>query len=408
VRVTPVEFQRLRNSRDRAFRQRLYQAFFGCFAQLRETFGQSLYGTVKSDLFRARSRRHASCLEAALHRNNVPVDVFGALTRHVREALPLVHRYQRLRARALGLTQLEIHDMYCPLGRAPARKWTPAEACRDVLESVRPLGAEYGQRLASAFRSRWIDWHPQGGKRIGAYCAGSVYDAHPYVLLNYTGEFDSVSTLAHEMGHAMHSDFSNRAQPYPTAAYSIFVAEVASTVNEALLAAHLLEHASSDEERLFLLTNRIDSIRGTLFRQTMFAEFEQTIHRRVEQGSVLTGEQASELYGSLFEVYHGCDEGAMKTDPAVAIEWAAVPHFHYNFYVYQYATGIIAAEALSQALLAGEPGSADRYIAFLSAGGSQHPLDVLRLAGVDLESDAPYRAAFEGLERLLDELDSLL
>jgi oligoendopeptidase F len=408
VRVTPVEFQRLRGHRDREFRQRLYDAFLGCFASLRETFGQSLHGTVKSDWFRARSRGHGSCLEAALHRNKVPVGVFTGLIEHVHEALPLMHRYQRLRARALGLDQLEIHDLHCPLGAAPVRRWTPQQACRDVLESVRPLGAEYHGRLETAFRNRWIDWHPSDGKRIGAYSAGSAYDAHPYVLMNYTSEFDSVSTLAHEMGHAMHSDFSNRAQPYPTAHYSIFVAEVASTVNEALLAARLLEHADSDEERLFLLTNRIDSIRGTLFRQTMFAEFELGIHRRVEEGLPLTGQQATDDYRELVEIYHGCAQGAMKPLDEAAIEWAAVPHFYYNFYVYQYATGIIAAEALSHALLSGEPGAADRYTEFLSAGGSQHPLDVLRLAGVDLESDEPYRAAFKGLERLLDELESLL
>ena len=408
VKVTPVEFSRLRNSRDRAFRQRLYDAFLGCFARLRETFGQSLYGAIKSDVFLARSRQHPSCLAAALHRNNVPIAVFERLVSHVREALPLLHRYQRLRARALGLEQLESHDLYCPLGAAPIRRWTPAQACRDVLDSVRPLGREYARRLTAAFENCWIHWPAAEGKRIGAYAAGSAYDVHPFVLLNYTGEFESVSTLAHEMGHAMHSDFSNRAQPYPTANYSIFVAEVASTVNEALLAVHLLGRATNEEERLFLLTSRIDSIRGTLFRQVMFAEFEQAIHSRVEAGEALTGQCASEIYAELLAEYHGWNEGAMKPSQDAAIEWAVVPHFYYNFYVYQYATGIIAAEALSQALLAGEPGAVDRYIAFLSAGGSQHPLDLLRLAGVDLESDALYQGVFDGLARMLDDLEALL
>ncbi len=408
VKVTPVEFSRLRCSRDRPFRQRLYDAFLGCFARLRETFGQSLFGAIKSDVFLARSRKHPSCLAAALHRNNVPVAVFEGLLSHVHEALPLLHRYQRLRARALGLEQLESHDLYCPLGSAPLRRWTPAAACHDVLDSVRPLGPEYARRLTAAFQDRWIDWQATEGKRIGAYSAGSAYDVHPFVLMNYTGEFESVTTLAHEMGHAMHSDFSNRAQPYPTANYSIFVAEVASTVNEALLAAHLFERAADDEERMFLLTSRIDSIRGTLFRQVMFAEFEQAIHTRVEAGEALTGERASEIFAELLARYHGFDEGAMKPSPDAAIEWAAVPHFYYNFYVYQYATGIIAAEALSQALIAGKPGAVERYIAFLSAGGSQHPLDVLRLAGVDLESDALYHAVFDGLARMLDELEVLV
>jgi oligoendopeptidase F len=262
--------------------------------------------------------------------------------------------------------------------------------------------------LSAAFQERWVDWQAAEGKRIGAYSAGSAYDVHPFVLMNYTGEFESVTTLAHEMGHAMHSDFSNRAQPYPTANYSIFVAEVASTVNEALLAAHLLEQATDDEERMFLLTSRIDSIRGTLFRQVMFAEFEQAIHTRVEAGEALTGQCASEIFAELLATYHGWNEGAMKPSPDAAIEWAAVPHFYYNFYVYQYATGIIAAEALSQALLADEAGAVERYITFLSAGGSQHPLEVLRLAGVDLESDALYKAVFEGLAKMLDELETLV
>ncbi len=408
IKVTPVEFSRLRSSRDRDFRQRLYDVFFGCFAKLRETFGQSLYGAIKSDLFLARSRNHDSCLAAALHRNNVPVAVFDGLVSHVHDALPLLHRYQRLRARALGLEQLESHDLYCPLGSAPLRRWTPAEACGDVLESARPLGSEYSERLRAAFENRWIDWQARDGKRIGAYSAGSAYDVHPFVLMNYTGEFETVTTLAHEMGHAMHSDFSNRAQPYPTANYSIFVAEVASTVNEALLAAYLLERAADDEERVFLLTSRIDSIRGTLFRQAMFAEFERTIHQRVEAGEALTGQRFSEIFVEILGRYHGWEDGAMKPSQDAAIEWAAVPHFYYNFYVYQYATGIVAAEALSQALLAGEEGAVERYIAFLSAGGSEHPLDVLRLAGVDLESDAPYVAVFDGLSRMLDELEALV
>jgi len=408
VKVTPVEFGRLRSSRNRAFRKRLYAAYLGCFAGLRETFGQSLYGAVKSDVFVARSRNHDSCLASALHRNNVPVTVFEGLIRHVHEALPLLHRYQRLRARALGLDQLESHDLYCPLGSAPLRRWTSSEACRDVLESVRVLGPEYNRRLTAAFENRWVDWNAADGKRIGAYSAGSAYDVHPFVLMNYTGEFDSVTTLAHEMGHAMHSDFSNGTQPYATANYSIFVAEVASTVNEALLAAHLLERATDDDERMFLLTSRIDSIRGTLFRQAMFAEFERAIHRRVEAGEALTGQRASEIFAELLARYHGWNEGAMKAAPDGAIEWAAVPHFYYNFYVYQYATGIIAAEALSQALLAEEPGAVERYIAFLSAGGSDHPLDVLRLAGVDLESDTLYHSVFKGLERMLDELEGLV
>jgi oligoendopeptidase F len=408
MRLTPVEFQRHRTSTDRDFRQRLYKSYISTYAGFRETIGQTLNGAVKAHHFVSKARGHSGCLEAALHRNNVPVGVYDGLIDRVHEALPLMHRYQRLRAKALGLELLESHDLFCPLGGRPAHKWSIEEAQADVLASTQPLGTRYQERLQHAFENRWVDWHARDGKRIGAYSAGSAYDVHPYVLMNYTGEFDSVSTLAHEMGHAMHSDFSNRKQPFSTASYSIFVAEVASTVNEALLAAHLLERASDDEERLFLITHRIDSLRGTLFRQAMFAEFERDIHRLVERGEALTGQRASELYREILSRYNGWDQGAMKVWEEGVIEWAAIPHFYYNFYVYQYATGIVAAEALSHAMLTSEPNAADRYLNFLSSGGSAHPLELLRDAGVDLESDAPYRAAFDVLAGLLDQLDELL
>jgi oligoendopeptidase F len=271
-----------------------------------------------------------------------------------------------------------------------------------------PLGPGYVEPLSRAFEERWIDWHPVPGKRSGAYATGAAYDVHPYMLLNFNGDFESVSTLAHEAGHAMHSHFSNTTQPYPCADYSIFVAEVASTFNEALLIERLLDAASARDERVFLLGSWLDGIRATLFRQTFFAEFELRIHERSERGEALTGEALSALYLDLLRAYQGHDEGACEVDELFGIEWAAVPHFYYDFYVYQYATGIVAANKLASDVLAGSDDARRRYLAFLTSGSSADPLDLLRRAGVDLESKEPYDAAFRSIDRKLDDLEALL
>jgi oligoendopeptidase F len=282
------------------------------------------------------------------------------------------------------------------------------QAAELVRDSMAPLGDRYADPLRRAFEERWIDWHPMPGKRSGAYASGSAYDVHPFMLLNYNGDYESVSTLAHEVGHAMHSHFSNRTQPYPTADYSIFVAEVASTFNEAMLQESLMKRATDREEKLFLLSGQLDGFRATLFRQTMFAEFELLIHEKVERGESLTGEALSALYLDLVRAYHAHDEGICEVDERHAVEWAVVPHFHYNFYVYQYATGITAATALSEAVLAEEPGARDRYLRFLSAGGSDYPLQLLREAGVDLTRPEPYEATMRAMTRALDRLEALL
>lgn len=281
--LTPVNVQKVRTSADREERRAGMTRYFSAYGAFAETFAQNLLATVQGDLFRARARRYPSCLDAAMDPDNVPVAVYENLIRRVREdGLPALHRYLGTRARFLGVERLEYHDLYCPLGAERPREYSTADARRLVLESAAPLGAGYVEELRRAFDERWIDWHPRRGKRSGAYASGWAYRVHPYVLLNFLGDYDSVSTLAHEMGHAMHSHFSNRAQPYATADYSIFVAEVASTLNEALLMRRMLDAAESDAERLYLLASQLDGIRGTLFRQTMFAEFELAIHREVE------------------------------------------------------------------------------------------------------------------------------
>jgi oligoendopeptidase F len=406
VRLTPVAMARHRSTSRRDDRATIFPAYYGAYAAFRHTLGHNLYAAIKAHLFRTRVRGYASCLSASLFGDNVPVRVYHNLTEQVRRHLPLLHRYLELRRRALGLDQLEYSDLHCPILSSSPKHYAPREARVVVVESLRPLGSTYTQALDDAFDSRWIDWHPSDGKRSGAYSSGWAYDQHPYVLLNFVGDYESVSTVAHEMGHAMHSHFSNRAQPFATADYSIFVAEVASTLNESLLSARSIEKADSREEKLFLLASYLDGMRATLFRQTMFAEFELRIHETAERGEVLTGEGLDALYLELLREYHAHDRVVAVAD-VYAAEWAAIPHFYYDFYVYQYATGIVAATALAEALTRDE-GAAERYHAFLCAGGSDHPLELLRRAGVDLESAEPYRVAFAGLERRLDQLESLL
>jgi oligoendopeptidase F len=407
VKLTPVNFAKLRMHPVREDRLKLFPAFFGAYSDFRDTMGLNLYALLKEHIFSKNARNYPSCLAAALNDDNVPESVYRNLIAQVREALPVLHRYFRLRARFLGLEKLHYPDLYCPMAGKPSSTYTTDEARAMVLDSMKPLGAEYGDPLAASFRERWIDWHPGEGKRSGAYATGWAYDVHPYVLLNYNGDYESVSTLTHEMGHAMHSYFSNDAQPFETSDYSIFVAEVASTFNEALLVRHVLSGAESDEAKLFILGSYLDGIRGTLFRQVMFAEFELAIHERAEAGEVLTGERLSEIYLELQRAYHGHGEGVVEVDERYGVEWAAVPHFYYNFYVYQYATGIVAAAALSRAVLEGQQGSRERYLDFLRSGGSNYPLELLRDAGVDLEQAQPYRDAFNTMDGLLDDLEAI-
>jgi oligoendopeptidase F len=408
VRLTPVQFRMHRSSPNRADRKKVFEANYEGYSVLGDTLGQNLFNGIKAHLFRSRSRNYPSCLAAALDGSNIPTDVYRKLISQTRQHLPVLHRYFRLRARALGLERLEYHDLYCPISQSEPPRFTPDEARRVVHESLAPLGQRYLDSLHRAFDERWIDWHPGPGKRSGAYATGWAYDAHPYVLLNFTGDFESVSTLTHEMGHAMHSYFSNTALPFATADYPVFVAEVASTLNEALLSRRMLEIATEPDQQVFLLGSFLDTVRGTLFRQTMFAEFELEIHERVERGEVLTGESLNEIYLELLRDYHGHDDGVMIVDDRYAVEWAAVPHFYYDFYVYQYSTGIVAANALAEAVTRGTSTAVDRYLTFLASGGSDFALNLLRQAGVDLETSEPYDATFEAVERRLDQLETLI
>ena len=408
VTLTPAVFSLVRTSGNRDDREIATRAYFGGYRVFEGTYGSNLFESLKTHVFRSRVRRYDSCVAAALDGDNLPVGVYTNLIGQVRLNLPSLHRYFRLRAKALGLPALTYFDLHCPLNMGPKRDYGIEAAKRLVLDSMKPLGGAYAEALQESFERRWIDWHPAPGKRSGAYATGAAFDVHPYMLLNFNGDFDSVSTLAHEAGHAMHSYFSNKAQPYPCADYSIFVAEVASTFNESLLIERLLAEAKDRDERIFLLGHWLDGIRATLFRQTFFAEFELAIHRRAERGEALTGESLSLMYLALLRDYQGHEDGACAVDDLFAIEWACVPHFYYDFYVYQYATGIVAANSLARDVMNGCDGAPERYSRFLSSGGSDYPLEILRRAGVDLESPAPYEATFRAMDEKLDALEELL
>ncbi len=406
--LTKAEYTRYRAVPNRNDRQAVFQAFWEAFDKFKGTFGTQLYANVKKNMFYARTRGYESSLHSALDKDNIPTQVYQALIGNVTNNLDSFHRYLKLRKRMLGVETLEYSDMYAPVVKGVDLKYTYDEAKRLVLDAIAPLGADYQQVVAKAFDKRWIDVYPSPGKRAGAYSSGEAYDVHPYILLNYNGQYEDVSTLAHELGHTMHSYYSNKNQPYPTADYSIFVAEVASTFNEALLIHKMLQEIKDDDVRLSLLVNYLEGVRTTVFRQTQFAEFELRMHEKAERGEPLTGEVLTQLYGDILKKYYGHEKGVCHIDDLYATEWAYIPHFYYDFYVYQYSTSFTASTALAEKVLAGEKGTVEKYIAFLSAGGSEYPIDLLKIAGVDMTTAEPFNKTMAAMNRTMDEIEAIL
>jgi len=404
VELTKGRYLVLLERRDRQVRQRAYETFHAPYLAHRHTLAALLGAANQRDAFYARARRYDSALHAALHPDNIPIEVYTTLIQLVRQHRHLLQRYLALRKRVLGLERLRTFDLYVPLVDRPQRSYSYPEARELVVAALQPLGAEYVEPLRQGLASRWVDVHETVGKRSGGYSLG-VYGVHPYILLNWNGTLREVFTLAHEVGHAMHSYFSSRAQPHPTAEYTIFVAEVASTFNERLLTHHLLATTSDPRERAALVNDTLDTFRTALFRQTLFAEFELETHRAVERGAGLSADGLCELYGSLIADYYGPD---LELDEEVRHEWSRVPHFYRAFYVYQYATGLVAATALARAVLSGDEGARQRYLQFLAAGSSKDSLDLLRDAGVDLTTPEPYLAAFATMEQDLATLEEAL
>jgi oligoendopeptidase F len=409
LRVDPAGYTRGRALPAREDRVATYGAFYASLAGFQQSLAATLASTVKNHVFKARVRGYGNTLEAALADSEVDPAAYEILVREVNAGLPTLHRYLALRSRMLGIPDLAYHDLYPSLVQEVADDYPWAKATEEVLAALAPMGTEYADYLRHAYASRWVDVYPREGKRSGAYMAGSAYDVHPYMLLNHLEDYESTSTLAHESGHMMHSALTNRAQPYPTADYEIFVAEVASVTNEWLLFEYSLKRAGSDDERLAILGQFLESVRTTVFRQTMFAEFERTIHRLVEEGQPLSSERLNDAYLELLRRYHGHDQGVCRVDEAYAVEWAYVPHFHYNYYVYAYATSFIAAAAFSDNILTGANGGAAAYVDnVLKAGSSKPPVEILKAGGVDLTTAAPAQSLIRAMNRIMDRMEEIL
>lgn len=404
VTLTKSNYLRYMESRERDVRRQAFEGMHRAYLDHRNTLATTYSSSVKTDIFFARTRGYGSALEASLAPNNIPVAVYDNLTEVVNRRLPLLHRYIALRKKVLELDQLEVYDLYVPIVPEVDAEYTYDRGVETVLRSLGPLGDEYRTILAGAFDSRWVDVYENRGKTAGAYSWG-VHGVHPFILMNWAGRLDDVFTLAHEVGHALHSHYSSTTQPFTYSRYTLFVAEVASTVNELLMTDALRRETDDRAVQMYLINHALEDFRSTLYRQAMFAEFERWAHEHVEGGGALTPDVLSERYGELCARYYGPD---VNISESTAVEWARIPHFYRAFYVFQYSTGISAAAALSKMIVdEGEP-ARKRYVDFLSGGSSKYSLDLLRDAGVDMTTPDPIERALDVFEALLVELEALV
>ncbi|AQR75181.1 oligoendopeptidase F [Sphingomonas sp. LM7] len=404
VRLDSQGYTLNRDAPNRADRKAVFDAFWTAHGKFQNSFGATYNAKVKGDIFNAKARKYPTSLAAALSGNNVPEAVYRTLVAETNKGLPQLHRYFELRRRMLKLPDIAYYDIYPPLVSLD-RPFNLDQMRTLTLEAVKPLGTDYQARIAKATAAKWMDPWPRPGKRPGAYMNPGAYEVHPYLLLNLSEKYDGLSTYAHEWGHALHSLLANAAQPFEKADYPIFLAEIASTLNEQLLVAHMLKNAKGKEEKLFYLGQQMENFRGTFFRQTMFAEFELKAHDLAKAGEGLSGRKFTEVYFDLLKRYHG---PAMGFDPAYANEWAFIPHFYNSFYVYQYATCIAAATYFAQAILKGGVRERDNYLSVLKAGGSDYPVDILKRAALDMASPAPYQALVASFKDTLDQAEALL
>ncbi|GAA6169044.1 oligoendopeptidase F [Sessilibacter corallicola] len=407
VTLNQAGYARYRSAPNREDRKLVFDTFWQTWYDYRDSIGKILSTEVQSNIFTTKARKYDSVLQRELEQENLPEEVYRTLVSEVNNALPVLHRYFKLRGEILGIEQMRYYDIYPPLVTLND-KFGVEESKAITLEVLKPLGEEYYEHLKTAVNSDWSHVYPQPGKRSGAYMNGSVYDVHPYVLLNHNDDYNSLSTYAHEFGHAVHSQLANENQPYLKASYSTFTAEIASIINEILLEEYLIERAETKEEKLFYLGQALESVRGTFFRQTMFAEFELKIHETAEAGEPLTGANLNEIYGDLLKKYHGHDEGVLLIDDVYASEWAYIPHFYYNFYVFQYATSMSGAAWFAEKLLAGDEQTRDAFIDVLKAGGSDDAYKILKKAGLDMATPDPYRATARRMEDIMNRIEALL
>ena len=403
VQLSHGVYMRLVESKNREVRRGAYEALYATYEQYQHTYAKTLQTNVKVQNYRAKVRNYKSAREAALAANFVPESVYDNLVSAVRKHLPLLHRYLALRSKILGIPDLKMYDVYTPLSSVEY-SFTYEEALKKAENALAVLGEDYLSRVKRAFSERWIDVYENQGKRSGAYSGGS-YDTNAFMLLNWQDNLDNLFTLVHETGHSMHSSYTRETQPYVYGDYSIFLAEIASTTNENILTEKLLQEVQDDATRFAILNNFLDGFRGTVFRQTQFAEFEHAIHQADQNGEVLTSEFLNELYADLNEAYYGLSK---EDNPEIQYEWARIPHFYYNYYVYQYSTGFAAASALAEKIVHGSQEDRDRYIDYLKAGKSDYPLNVMRKAGVDMEKEDYLNDAFAVFERRLDEFEALV
>ncbi|MGM8364378.1 oligoendopeptidase F [Virgibacillus sp. W0181] len=404
VELTHGRYLGFMESKDRQVRKAAFEAMYHTYGSFKNTFATTLSGTVKKDNFYAKVRNYDSARQAALDGNNIPEKVYDNLVEAVNDRLTLLHRYAKLRKEVLRLDELHMYDLYTPLIQDTDMNFTYEEAQEHVLNSLKPMGADYTAIIEEGFQNRWIDVEENRGKRSGAYSSGS-YGTNPYILLNWQDNVNDMFTLTHELGHSVHSYFTRKAQPFRYGNYSIFVAEVASTCNEALLNEYMLNNLDDEKQKLYILNHFLEGFRGTVFRQTMFAEFEHKIHMLAQDGEALTADKLTETYYALNKKYFG-DE--VISDEEIGLEWARIPHFYYNYYVYQYATGYSAATSLAKQILdEGEP-AVNRYIDFLKAGNSDYPIEVLKKAGVDMTGKQPILDALDIFEEKLTEMEDLL
>ena len=403
VQLTHGNYISLVESKDRQVRKEAYQALYGVYEQYQHTYAKTLQTNVKVHNYNAKVRKFSSAREAALSANFIPESVYDSLVEAVNKHLPLLQRYVKLRSKILGIEDLKMYDVYTPLSSTDY-KFTYEEALAKSEQALAVLGDDYLSRVKRAFTERWIDVHVNQGKRSGAYSGGS-YDTNAFMLLNWQDTLDNLFTLVHETGHSMHSSYTRETQPYVYGDYSIFLAEIASTTNENILTEQLLAEVEDDETRFAILNHFLDGFRGTVFRQTQFAEFEHAIHKADQEGQVLTSEFLNELYADLNEKYYGLSK---EDNPEIQYEWARIPHFYYNYYVFQYSTGFAAASALAEKIVHGTQEDKDKYLEYLKAGNSDYPLNVIRKAGVDMEKEDYLHAAFEVFERRLNEFEALV
>ena len=406
VVIDQAAYTKYRSAYNRQDRKLVFDSFWGKWKEFERSYGVAFYEQLKRDAVYAKVRNYPDSITQALDGNAVPVAVYDTLIAQTQANLPTLHRYFKLRAKLLGVNDMGYQDIYPPLVTS-SRPFPINEGVQLMLASVKPLGEDYVQAMTKATTQRWMDVYPRPKKRSGAYMNGAAYDVHPYLLLNHNDDYESVSTLAHEWGHAMHSYLSNKHQPFITADYPIFTAEIASTTNEVFLLDHMLKIAKTDDERLLYLGSALENLRGTFFRQAMFADFERTVHAKVDAGESLTGEAITKIYGDILKRYHGDKEGVVKIDDLYAIEWAYIPHFYNRFYVFQYATSIAAGSLFAEEILKGTAGARDKYLNILKSGGSVYPYELVKGAGVDLASPAPYQAVFARMNKIMDQIEAI-